>query len=324
MVWVLLTSYSTFAQVLPATRTPDITRPLTVTTSDQPGILTPPGKTGVEPSLQYANSSSSRVAILGYSLIPSIVVGQFDVREVNRDTFILAVGVRHGITNRMEVEAKLPYVSRNDSTISRPFGAQAQADSAFGASGGGLGDVEFALRYQLNSGVKGQPYWIGNLRLRTHTGTNPFEVPTDSQTGLPTELPTGSGFWGVQPSISLIYPSDPAVLFGNMSYLWNVPRSMGAAGTVNPGDAIGFNFGMGFALNQTTSFSLGYDHSIFGKDKQNGAQLQTSIITHVGSLLLGYSLRLGNKTSINVSLSAGLTEAAPDVQITVRMPVCCY
>jgi hypothetical protein len=322
---MLAAGSETSAQIAPATRTPDISRPVTVTTSDQPGILTPPGKIAVEPSFQYANSSSHRVAILGYTVFPSITVGAIDVREVNRDTFIASVAARYGITNRMEVEAKLPYVFRNDSTISRPLLSPTEEESVFGASGRGIGDLEASLRYQLNSGQGGQPYWIANLRLRSHTGENPFELPTDPATGLPKELATGSGFWGVQPSLSLIYPSDPAVLFGNVSYLWNIPRDMGEAfGEVNPGDAIGFNFGMGFGLNQTMSFSLGYDHSIFGKDRRSGAQAQNSIVTHVGSLLLGYSLRLGNKTSFNVSLSAGLTEAAPDVQITIRVPVCCY
>ncbi len=321
---LLLTGSPTFPAELPATRTPDISRPMTVTTSDQPGILTPRGKLAVEPSFQYSNSSSHRVALVGYTVIPAIVVGLIDVREVNRDTFIAALGLRLGLTHRMEIEAKLPYVSRSDTSRTRELGTGVETDSVFNASGRGLGDVEVALRYQLNSGTGGRPYFIGNLRVKTHTGENPFQAEIDQATGLQKELPTGSGFWGIQPSLSMIYPSDPAVLFANVSYLWNVRRSLGVAiGSVDPGDAIGLNFGLGFALNERMSFSLGYDHSVIGKDRQNGAQIPNSMLTEVGSLLLGFSFRPTNKTSINLSLAAGLTEPAPDVQITVRIPMCC-
>jgi hypothetical protein len=62
---------------------------------------------------------------------------------------------------------------------------------------------------------------------------------------------------------------------------------------------------------------------VIGKDRQNGVQIPNAMTTHVGSFLLGYSFRVGTKTSVNLTLSAGLTEAAPDMQLTVRIPVCC-
>jgi hypothetical protein len=300
---------------------------VTVTSTDQPGVLTPRGKLLIEPSLQYANSSSNRVAFVGIAALPEIVltIAVNEVREINRDTFTGALALRLGVTNRLEVEAKLPYVSRSDTTTYRALDAPSGTPSSvFDAGGRGLGDVEAALRYQMNDGQGGQPYFIGNLRVKSHTGKNPFQVDIDPTADLPTELPTGSGFWGIQPSLSIIYPSDPAVLFGNVSYLWNVPRSLGeTVGTINPGDMIGVNFGMGFALNERASFSIGYDHSVIGKDRRNGVQIPNAVISQVGSLLLGYSLRLSNKTSVNLALAAGLTEAAPDMQLTVRVPLCC-
>jgi hypothetical protein len=72
-----------------------------------------------------------------------------------------------------------------------------------------------------------------------------------------------------------------------------VPRNLGETiGTVNPGDTIGINFGMGFALNERMSFSIGYDHSVIGKDRQNCIQIPNAMTAHVGSLLLGYSFRV--------------------------------
>ena len=42
---------------------------------EQPGVLTPRGKWVFEPSLQYSYSSSDRIALVGYTVIPAILVG---------------------------------------------------------------------------------------------------------------------------------------------------------------------------------------------------------------------------------------------------------
>lgn len=294
---------------------------------EQPGVLTPRGKFTFEPSLQYSYSSNNRVALVGFTIIPAITIGLIDIRSVNRNTLIGALTGRYGVTNRFEVEAKLPYVHRSDSTLTRPFGAVSETDSAFDSSGSGIGDVEFAARYQLNEGGGDRPYYIGGLRVKLRNGKDPFEVDVDPNTNLATTLPMGSGFYSIQPSLTAIYPSDPAVFFGSVSYLWNlkrdINRTVGLAniGTVDPGDALGFNFGMGLALNEKASFSLGYDHSIVGKDKLDGSFLPTTQTRQVGSLLIGYAYRLNNTTSLNLSLGVGVTSEAPNVQLTFRAPI---
>jgi hypothetical protein len=293
---------------------------------EQPGVLTPRGSFILEPSMQYSYSSNNRVALVGFTIIPAITIGLIDIRSVNRGTFIGALTARYGVTNRFEVEAKVPYVKRSDSTLTRPFGAVSETDSAFDSSGNGIGDVEFAARYQLNEGGGDRPYYIGGLRLKMRNGKDPFDVEIDPNTNLEKSLPTGSGFYSIQPSLTAIFPSDPAVFFGSISYLWNMKRDINKAvglanvGTVDPGDALGFNFGMGLALNEKASFSLGYDHSIVGKDKFDGSFLATSQTRQLGSLLIGYAYRLNNKTSVNLSLGVGVTSEAPNVQLTLRMP----
>jgi hypothetical protein len=34
-----------------------------------------------------------------------------------------------------------------------------------------------------------------------------------------TQLPTGTGFWAFEPSVTVIYPTDPAVLYTTLNYL---------------------------------------------------------------------------------------------------------
>jgi hypothetical protein len=275
----------------------------------------------VEPSVQYAHSSTNRVSVLGLSIFPAINVGFFELSRVNRDSFIGALTARYGWTSRFEVEAKLPYVWRRDHTVGRAVGLTLLNDTLTSANGDGMGDVEFATRYQFTGGAGGWPYLVGNLRFKTRTGTSPFEVPIDPASRLESELPTGSGFYGLQPGITAIFPSDPAVFFGSLSYLWNIKRNVGGAfGEIDPGDAIGFNFGAGFALNDKASLSFAYDHSILGKNKQNGIPFPNSVVTQVGSILIGWSYRLNERSSINVNVGAGVTTDSPDLTLSLRVP----
>jgi len=307
---------------------------------ESPGVLTPGGHMVVEPSIQYGYSSSNRVAVVGYTVIPALLIGLLDVREVKRNTTTVATALRYGIGNRLEAEIRLPYVYRSDSTVSREIFTGTAADRAFDASGKGIGDAEAAVRYQLNDGGADRPYFLAGLRYKTRTGRDPFEVVTDCQTrcvgenvtgtGLPLDLPTGSGFYSVQPSLTWLLPSDPAIFFGSFSYTKNFSRNnmyrtvlngeREFLGKVSPGDVFGFNFGMGLALNERASFSIGYDHNSVGRTQQNGVVIPGSVRVQLGTLLLGYSYKMKNNRTLSVSVGAGLTRDTPDVTLMVRMP----
>ena len=307
---------------------------------EQPGVLTPRGKAVFEPSLQYGYSSNNRVALVGYTVIPALLIGLVDVREVKRHTFTAALTGRLGLSNRFEVEARLPYVYRSDSTISREIFTGAASESAFDTSGRSMGDVELTGRYQINEGGATTPYLIGSLRFKSRTGKDPFEVVTDcvtrcigntTGTGLPIDLPTGSGFYSLQPGLTWLFPSDPAVFFGSFSYTHNFKRTdisrrvlngdSEFIGTVEPGPILGMNFGMGLALNDKSSFSLGFDLNSVGRTKQNGVTVSGSVRTNLATMLLGYSYRYNDKTSFSVSVGAGLTRDTPDLTLTLRMPM---
>ncbi len=307
---------------------------------EQPGILTQRGKYILEPSLQYGYSSNNRVALVGYTIIPALLIGLIDVREVKRNTLTGSLAFRTGLSNRLEVEGRVPYVYRSDSTVSRELFTGTAVERVFATSGRDVGDAELAARYQLNNGGADKPYYVGGLRFKSRTGKDPFEVVTDcttrcvgqnaTGTGLPLDLPTGSGFYSLQPSLTWLFPSDPAIFFGTFSYTHNFKRSNVSRtvlngekellGELKPGGVIGFNFGMGLALNDKASVSIGYDHSSVGRMKQNGIALPGSVRTQLGTLLVAYSYRLSDKRSLNVSVGAGVTRDTPDVSLTVRMP----
>jgi len=307
---------------------------------ETPGVLTARGKLVLEPAFQFGYSSSNRVALVGYTIIPALLVGLVDVREIKRNTSTATLSGRYGLSNRTELELRLPYIYRSDSTVSREIFTGSAVERVFDVGGRGVGDIELSLRHQLNDGGVDKPYYVAGLRLKTRTGRDPFEVVTDcvrrcigpnaTGTGLPQELPTGSGFYALQPNLTWLYPSDPAVLFGSVSYLHNFQRKnlrrqvldgeWEPLGTVKPGDVLGFNFGLGLALNDKASISFGYDHSSIARTRQNGVPAPGSVRTQLGTLLVGLSYRLDAKRTVNISVGAGLTRDTPDVSLTLRVP----
>lgn len=318
---------------------PEQTAPAIAPLFEQPGILTPLDQFVLEPSLQYVYSSSNRISLIGYTIIPALLIGLVDVREIRRNTVTAALTARYGLTNRLEVEVRVPYVYRADSTISREYGGGANTDNAMTNKGQDLGDIELAARYQLNHGSSTFPYLISSLRLKTTSGKDPFQVVTNctsrcvditSGTGLPQSLPTGSGFFSLQPGLTWLFPSDPAVFFGGISYTYNAARTnihrqvlfgeQEYLGTIKPGGVIGLNFGMGMSLNERASFSMGVDLNSIGHTVQNGEPVTGSVRTQLASLLLGYSYRYSDKTNLSVAVGAGLTRDTPDLSISIRIP----
>lgn len=306
---------------------------------EEPGVLTAKGSYVLEPSLQYSYSSNNRVTLVGYTVIPALLLGLIDVRQVNRNTTVGALTGRFGVNNRWELEARVPYVYRSDSTLSREVGTGSSANTVIDARGHDIGDVELAARYQLTRGSADMPYLIGSLRFKSRTGTDPFEVVTDcvtrcvgnaTGTGEPLKLPTGSGFYSLQPGLTWLYPTDPAVLFGTFTYLHNFSRDNISRqvlngereflGKVAPGDVFGFNFGIGIALNDRSSFSFGYDHASVGRTRVNGVDVPGSLRTTLSTLLFGYAYRLNSRTSLNFSLGAGLTPDTPGITLALRTP----
>jgi len=304
---------------------------------EQPGVLTPKGQFSFEAGLQYAYSSNNRVSIVGYTIIPAITIGVIDVREVKRNTFTANATGRWGVTNRLELEAKVPYVYRSDDQIARAWNTGSSFDDTLDHSTGqGLGDIEATARYQFNETTVDKPVYIGTLRFKSRTGKDPFEVlsnqilsPELATNRIEAELPTGSGFYTLQPGLTMLYPTDPAVFFGGLNYQYNFSRSGVTMntnngpvdlGTVDPGDVWGYNFGMGLALNEKSSFSLGFDGASVGKTTMS-AQPTLSTRVQLGSLLLGYSQRVSPTTSVGLTVGVGVTRDTPDMTLGLRVPM---
>lgn len=288
------------------------------------GVLTPKRHLILEPYLEYDYASNNRVFLDAFTFVPAIAIGLIDLREIHRHTFISAITGRYGVTDRLEISARVPFLYREDTQRSRAVSIGAGVDETFNADGSGLGDIEFTARYQLNSGAGGWPIFVGNLATTLPTGKSPYDVDYVLAQGVPgarfpTELPTGSGYFSVQPSITALYPTDPAVFYANLNYGFNAETDEDV-GTVDPGDSIGASFGLGFSINERSSFSIGYSHKHVFETEVDGRSVPGSSLD-IGELLVGYSFKLTRDTSLNLSVSLGTTEDAQDVKLILRVPI---
>src|SRR3546814_478186 len=78
---------------------------------------------------------------------------------------------------------------------------------------------------------------------------------------------------------------------------------------------------MAYSINERSAFTLGYKHDFIDETETevNGVDLTAPSLS-VGSLLLGYSFQVNDYASTNINLELGVTDDAPDVLMTLRVP----
>jgi LysM repeat protein len=306
-------------------------RPYLSVFSDVGGVLSPKGTLYAEPSIDFTVSSDNRFFFQGVEIADAILIGQIEATDSNRRAVTESLTFRYGITNRLEIDGRVAYVTRDDriSGVSIDDGTSVLRN----LNGNGLGDTDIGLHYQLNNGRK-FPYTVLNMRAKAPTGEGPFEVDRDA-VGIETELATGSGFWTLEPSLTMILPTSPAVIFANVGYQVNMttrPNAMIGTSTVirelNPGDAIRTSIGVGLSVNDRLSLNFGYDQSYFLRTKSviastnnvgavSVAETSQPAIT-IGSYLFGGSYAVNDKLRLNLNTAFGATDESPDMRISLR------
>ena len=320
---------------------PIVEMPQVAVLGDQGNVITRSGQLTGELQLEYGRADRNRAIFRGIEVIESVLIGVFDINESRQDVLTAAASVRYGLSSRLEVGVRAPFVYRSDKSVLAPIAGSTGNDPAAtrdtAASASGLGDLEFSLRYQLTAARRGRPFLIGNVQVVAPTGTDPFSVERD-ENGLPLVAATGAGFWGVSPSITAILPTDPAVLFGSLGFTHSFGRNVDTRigdviiERVQPGNAISASAGIGISLNQRTSFNLGYAHSwVMGSDTRTRFAEPgpndppfieaTSRDLQIGRFLFGVTYRVSDTVNLNWAVEIGATDDATDVRTVLRIPI---
>ena len=289
------------------------------------GVLTPRKGFLFEPSVEYDRAGANTEVFAGVNIISPLPTGPTAAAAAAHDVVVTTGTFRYGLSDRVEVEARAPFLYRNDRLS--PLAPQGMAGQSTDLSGSDIGDLQFAARYQINASREGEPTLVANLQARAPTGRGPYDTGFQAD-GTTTNLATGSGFWGIEPSVTFLLPIDPIIMFGNVGYLKNFSRDINKTvgqtrvGNVDPGDSIDTAFGFGAALNPKFSFSLGYSNNyIFGANRELNGIVQSSRDLEVGSLIFGWAYRLRSNLLISTNFQFGVTPDAPDVRVAIRLPI---
>jgi uncharacterized coiled-coil protein SlyX len=295
--------------------------------------LTPAGHLVYEAGVDYQNSGSNRLVFEGEEIVSAVLIGVIEANRTENNSVIAWNNFRYGIIPRLEAEVDVPYVYRNNLVATTVPIAGTNFSQTRELTGWGVGDVDGIIRYQITEGTPGQPIVIANLEAKSDSGTGPYNVRFNSQ-GVAGSLPVGTGFWALEPSFTVIYPSDPLVFFGNLGYIhsfgYNINKNIGSAhvGLVSPGDGVNATLGFSFAVNQRFSYSLGFQNNLFLSTYSHLTNLlapfnsvkASSGILEAGQFLLGGSYRFTQHLTLNLNFQFGVTDEAPNTTILIRLP----
>ncbi|MBV9017783.1 MAG: hypothetical protein JO058_19210 [Alphaproteobacteria bacterium] len=300
------------------------------------GVLTPKGQIVIDPSIEYDYWSQNQLGVNGFQIIPGITFGNIFVTRFEQNITTAAVTVRGGVTDQLELNAKFPFVYNAGSTASLiPVGPNAELLSV-SANGVGIGDIQFGASYQFNSGQNGWPIFVGNFLFKTATGISPFDLPIITVNdpngqflaGTPSKLATGTGFYALEPSVTVLLPTAPGVLFANLQYLHDLERTQpirdrqGGPPTpvkLQPGESPSVTFGIGFALNDRAALTLSYQQTHVFTAYADGQPITGSPYSF-GTFNFGLGYQISQALRLNLSVGIGAGPNTPAAKVLIELP----
>lgn len=269
------------------------------------GLLLPSGALDVDLSLRYLTTSSDRIVIDGFTILPVLVVGDIVSERVRHDFTEVSATARLGLPWDMQASLRVPAAYQQRRVVT----AENDETTAYDFD---LGDVELEVSRQLHKSRGVWPDLLASVRWKTDTGANPLNAEAG-------DLTLGSGYDALGGTLTAVSVSDPVVFFGGVSYTHNF-----AAGTdighYEPGYGYGFDAGLALALNLGSSLSFSYDHRVTTAGSLDGRTIPGSR-SSAGVFTIGASLSATPSRTLDFSVGIGLTEDAPDVIVTTSLPL---
>jgi hypothetical protein len=207
---------------------------------------------------------------------------------------------RLGLGGRGEVFADFPL---SYSTLELSFGGSANSQDKIG-----IGDFSAGAKYLLFQESARWPEMVVSASFLAPTGEKPDA----------TGISNGAGHWAIKGGFEFVRTYDPVVLFWGMDYTHQFESHhfyFDGIHKVRPGGAIGYNFGLGFAINQNISVSSQLVGRYAFDDSVDGTTFGGSSREPI-SLRLAVTSRWSKNTYIEPSVAFGLNNDAPDVNLT--------
>lgn len=280
-----------------------------------------------------------QLQLSGFLALDAIFLGNINLGETKSHQVMADLDTRYGLTDRMSIDVDVPYIYRHSNFIVGGAGGAASTLSDASVNGSDIGDVNFGIYYQFLKETNSLPDVVGSLRIKAPTGSSPFgdkliQVDNDNTNLVaPSKLPTGTGFWNITAGISLLKTYDPVVLFGSLSYTYNIARSFAdissvqgqtQPATVKLGDIVQFGGGVALAFSDKDSASISYTMALEPESKTRAPGGSYEKVpgseTTAAALNFGLNHVVNKHLTINGSVSVGLTPDAPNFVVGVRFP----
>ena len=297
------------------------------------------GKLSVETGLTYSHYDTRQLFLNGFLALDAIFLGNLGVDQINADSFTVDVTGRYNFLNRWQFNLNAPLIYRQTTFESAGAGGASNAVSEETVTRDPIiGDVNFGLSYKWLDEAPGIPDTVLSLQVKAPTGNEPYgikirPVPGNDNLNVPEELPSGNGVWSVTPGITLVKTVDPAVLFGNFSYTYNLEESFDdissqqgstLPGKVRLGNWFQYGLGVAFALNERMSLSMSFSELIAHKSKirPDGDSWQSIAGSDANAAYfnIGMTYAPTDNLSIVPNLAVGLTPDAPDFSFSIKFP----
>lgn len=317
-------------------REPAPTQSVTDITEDTQGYFGQ--RFSFEAGVNYAHFDDARINLSGFLALDAIFLGLISIDEQTSDVITTDFTGRFAPNDRLQFDVNAPLIYRSSVFQSGGAGGNAAGLADARVDEFGLGDVSVGASYRLLRETVRRPDIVVNARVKAPTGRDPFgieliEVPgTEGNLEVPAALSTGSGTWAASVGVSALKTLDPMIVFGNLTYFHNFPKSFddidelpdNQPGEVDIGNAIQFGAGLAFALNEKSSISTSYTLR-FGDETRlrfEGGDFSDVIGSGstVGLLNFGATFALSDTTSLLTSVGIGMTTDAPDFTISARVP----
>ncbi|WP_369053687.1 hypothetical protein [Burkholderia gladioli] len=280
-----------------------------------------------------------QLQLSGFLALDAIFLGNLNLGQTKSHQLSSDVDVRYGLTSRINVDVDVPYVYRTSNFIVGGAGGAASTLSDASGNSHALGDVNFGIYYQFLKETQNLPDVVGSLRVKAPTGTSPFGIklrqtdPNNTNLVAPDTLPTGTGFWSITAGMSVLKTYDPIVLFGSLSYTYNVARSFSdissVVGQTQPakvklGDIVQIGGGVALAFSERDSASIAYTLAFEPETKTQAPgeswQKVPGSQTTASTLNFGLNHVFNKHLTMNASVAVGLTPDAPNFVVGVRFP----
>ncbi|WP_238268517.1 hypothetical protein [Paraburkholderia terrae] len=280
-----------------------------------------------------------QLQLSGFLALDAIFLGNINLGQTKSHQVMADLDVRYGLTDRISVDVDVPYVYRHSQFIVGGAGGAANTLSDASVNSSSVGDMNFGFYYQILKETNNIPDVVGSLRVKAPTGTSPFGIkvvqlePDNTNLVAPSKLPTGTGFWNLTAGLSVLKTYDPVVLFGSLSYTYNIARSFSdissIAGQTQPatvklGDIFQLGAGVALAFSDKDSASISYTLALqpASKTKAPGGDYVKVPGSETTAAVMNFGLNhvVNKHLTINGSVSFGMTPDAPNYVIGVRFP----